>query len=534
MHTKSFILACGIAFVLAGAAARAENLLDVYQDAVKSDPLIREADARRLAALEAKPQARGLLFPQIGVNGQYANQTTDSNATFTQAVDPGPPPVIAIVNNKQKGDSDFWQYQAGVTQTLFRWDQWQQLKRADAEVALAEANYQAAQQDLLLRVSQAYFDLLAAEDTLSAAEATLQAFSRQLEQAEKRFEVGLIAITDVQESQAAHDSATAAVIAAKRTLASTHEVLRELTGETYASLTKPADDMPLNQPQPADEETWVKQALEQNLNVIAAQLGVDVAKRNVKIAEGGHMPTVDLFATHDAFDANATQTNNGLEGPADNDQTADTIGVRVNLPIFSGGVTQSRVRQQVYVHRAERERLEGAVRRAERDTRDAYLGVLAEKARVAALKQSVKSNQTALEATEAGFEVGTRTTVDVLDARRRLFEAQRDYARSRYDYLINIVRLKSAAGALAPADLQSINGFLTTPTPIPEPRPGASMTPPGPTTPAPTGPPSSPAPTPPPSAAPVPPPPAGATPGPALPGSTPSPAPPEPPTTPPG
>ena len=167
----------------------------------------------------------------------------------------------------------------------------------------------------------------------------------------------------------------------------------------------------------------------------------------------------------------STQINNGLEGPADSDQVDDTYGVRVNIPIFAGGATQSRVREQVHLHRAERERLEGAIRRAERDTRDAYLGVLAERARVTALKQSVKSNQTALEATEAGFEVGTRTTVDVLDARRRLFEAQRDYARSRYDYLINFVRLKSAAGVLAPGDLQSINGFLTTPTTLPVVRP---------------------------------------------------------------
>jgi len=475
MHRNKFVLASAVACALLGSASRAENLVEVYQDAVKNDPLIREAEARREAALEVKPQARGLLLPQININGQWAQSDSDSNSTFTQAVDPdndpNTPPVIAIVNNQQATDQDFWNYQAEATQTLFRWDQWQQLKRADAQVALAEANYRAAQQDLLLRVSQAYFDVLAAEDTLSAAEATLQAFTRQLEQAEKRFEVGLIAITDVQESRAAHDSATAAVIAAKRVLASTQEVLRELTGEAYQTLTKPAEEMPLDQPQPADEESWVAQALEQNLNVIAARLGVDVAKRNVKIAQAGHMPTVDLFANRTEFDANSTQINNGLEGPADSDQTDDTYGVRVNIPIFAGGATQSRVREQVYLHRAERERLEGAIRRAERDTRDAYLGVLAEKARVTALNQSVKSNQTALEATEAGFEVGTRTTVDVLDARRRLFEAQRDYARSRYDYLINFVRLKSAAGVLAPADLQSINGFLTTPTTVPVVRP---------------------------------------------------------------
>src|SRR4029453_11038195 len=202
---------------------------------------------------------------------------------------------------------------------------------------------------------------------------------------------------------------------------STHEVVRELTGEAYQTLIKPAEEMPLDQPQPADEDTWVEQALEQNLTVIAPRLGVDVAKRNVKIAQAGHLPSVDLFANRTEFDANVTQVNNGLEGPADADQVEDTYGIRVTTPISAGGATQSRVREQVYLHRAERERLEGAIRRAERDTRDAYLGVLAEKARVTALKQSVRSNQTAPGATEAGLEVGTRTTVAGRDARRGLF-----------------------------------------------------------------------------------------------------------------
>jgi outer membrane protein len=469
MRKKSFVLACGVAVSLLGTGlAQAENLLEVYQAAVKSDPVIREAEARRMAALEAKPQARGLLFPQVSVNGQYATRTTTSQATFNQAVDPGPPPVIAIVQNNQKTDSDFWNYQAQLTQTIFRWDQWQTLKRASSEVAVAEANYRAAQQDLLVRVSQSYFEVLAAEDTLAAAEATLQAFNRQLEQAEKRFEVGLIAITDVQEARAAHDSATAGVIAAKRALASASEALREITGEPYATLVKPAQDMPLDQPQPLEEQAWVAQAQQQNLNVIAARLGVEIATADVHVAQAGHMPTVDLFAQYGEFDSTATQTNNGLEGPANSNQKQDTIGVQVTVPVFSGGVTQSRVRQQVYLQRAAKEKLEGTQRSAERQTRDAYLGVLAEKARVQALQQSVKSSQTALEATEAGFEVGTRTTVDVLDARRRLFEAQRDYARSRYDYLINIVKLKSAAGVMAPQDLGTINDFLTQPTTLPE------------------------------------------------------------------
>ncbi len=480
MHKKTSILACGIALALLSANASSENLLDVYKAAAKSDPLILEAQARRMAALEVKPQARGLLFPQVNVNGQAARDNARGSTTFPQAVDldnnPATPPEIVNINSSQQKDSDYWRYQAQLTQTVFDWSQWQTLQRADSEVALAEANYRAAEQDLLVRVAGRYFDVLAAEDTLDAADATLQAVARQLEQAEKRFEVGLIAITDVQEARAAHDNATAGVILAKRSLATAHEYLRELTGEDYQELVKPADNMPLDQPEPGDQGAWVTKAETQNLNVIAARFGVDIAKANVKIAESGHMPTVQLFANYGQYSSDATQTNKlsggtPVTGPADANQTLDTVGLQLTVPIFSGGVTQSRVREQVYLHRASRERLEGALRGAERETRDAWFGVVAEKARVTALKQAVASNQTALEATEAGFEVGTRTTVDVLDARRRLFEAQRDYARSRYDYLVNVVHLKSASGVLAPGDLASINGFLTTPAPLQLPKP---------------------------------------------------------------
>jgi outer membrane protein len=476
MTRKALLLACSVAAaLLTGGPGHAEDLIDVYKAALRSDPVLREAEARRLAALEAKPQARGLLLPQVDVTGQYATRKTDAESTFTQSVDhdddENTPNIIVQVPNNQKIDSDYWTYDAQITQSLFRWDQWQALKRADAQVAVAEANFRAAQQNLLVRVSQAYFDVLAAEDTLAAAEATLEALTRQLEQADKRFEVGLIAITDVQEARAAHDSATAGVIAAKRTLATTQEVLRELTNETYTTLAKPAEQMPLDAPNPADEQAWVDRALENNLAVIAARLETEVAARDVKVARAGHYPTIDLFARRSEFDGDTTATNNGLTGPADSTQTDDTIGVQVNIPIFSGGATQSRVRESVYLQRAAREKLEGTMRSAERETRDAYLGVLAEKARVQALAQAVKSSQTALEATEAGFEVGTRTTVDVLAARRTLFEAQRDYARSRYDYLINIVRLESAAGGLVQDDLATINSFLTTPTTLPQVRP---------------------------------------------------------------
>ena len=483
MTTKSLLLACSVAAALLGSApVRAENLIEVYLDAVRSDPLVREAEARRAAALELKPQARALLLPQINLGGQVYTANSDGESTFPQ-VNQTTGNIVTVGNKSSTDVSQYWDYRAELTQSVFRWDQWQELKRADSQVAVAEATYRAAQQNLLVRVSQAYFDVLAAEDTLGAAQATLDAFSRQLEQAEKRFEVGLIAVTDVQESRAAHDSATAGVIAAKRAVATAQEALRELTGESYGSLVKPADQMALDKPDPADEQAWVDLALQNNLDVVAARLSSEVASANVKIAQAGHLPTVDLFAQYNESNRDATQTNQSFDpsgtldpgdpvgGSADSNTTSDVIGLRLNIPVFSGGGTQSRVREQVQLHRAAREKLEGTMRSAERQTRDAYLGVLAEKARVQALQQAVKSSQTALEATEAGFEVGTRTTVDVLDARRRLFEAQRDFARSRYDYLINIVRLESASGGLKQDDLDAINGLLTQPTTLPVVRP---------------------------------------------------------------
>jgi outer membrane protein len=449
------------------APASSADLVEVYQRAVQNDPQIREADANRLASRESKPQALAALLPQINASGSYETSTSDGSSVFPDTNILG---EVEILNRDTETEVDTKAYQLQLRQTIFRWDQWQTLKRADAEVAQAEADYQAAQQDLIQRTAQRYFDVLAAQDTVDAAQATLEAFSRQLEQADKRFEVGLIAITDVQEARAAHDQAAAGVIQAKRSLATSLELLRELTGESFNALAAPIEDLPLRSPDPENEEQWVASALEQNLRVISARLATDIAKQDVRVARSGHFPTIDLVAGRSGNDIAGDQTiTNPPRGPipqtrqtfpADRDGTDDSIGVQVTLPIYSGGGTSSRVRQRVYLHRAARERLERANRETERATRDAYLGVMSEISRVKALKQGLESSKTALQATEAGFEVGTRTTVDVLDARRRLFEAQTNYSRSRYDYIINILNLRLAAGTLQEADLQTMNNYL--------------------------------------------------------------------------
>jgi outer membrane protein len=458
------LAACGL--TLFAGALQAADLLSVYERALQNDPLIREADANRLASRESKPQALAALLPQLGATGSYSDVNQDfSRTTLTPANPADPNSPLAARDISTDADYKERRYDVTLTQSLFHWDQWAALRRADAQVAQAEADYQAAQQDLILRTSQRYFDVLAAQDTVDAAQATLEAFSRQLEQADKRFEVGLIAITDVQEARAAHDQAAAAVIQAKRSLATAQELLRELTGESFDTLAGPIDDLPLEAPAPADEEQWVTSALDQNLRVISARLATDIAKQDVTVARSGHLPSFDIVASRDDQDFNGDQVSRNVNGapigsPADQTQTTDSIGIQVTVPIYSGGATSSRVRQRVYLHRAARERLERANRETERAARDAYLGVLSEMSRVRASKQALESSRTALQATEAGFEVGTRTTVDVLQSRRQLFDAQTTYSRSRYDYILNVLQLQLATGTLDRADLEKINAFL--------------------------------------------------------------------------
>ncbi|MET0536094.1 MAG: TolC family outer membrane protein [Steroidobacter sp.] len=464
MKSRPRLLVIACSLILAGNAGAAD-LVTVYQRALQNDPQIREADANRLASRESKPQALAALLPQFNASGSYTKIDEDGSRTQLTPSDPNDQNSAPVpFNITSTTDLTAKQYDLTLRQTLFRWDQWMTLQRADAEVAQAEADYQAAQQDLIQRTAIRYFDVLAAQDTVDAAQATLEAFARQLEQADKRFEVGLIAITDVQEARAAHDQSAAAVIQAKRALATANELLRELTGESFDTLATPVDDMPLKSPDPENEQTWVTTALEQNLRVISARLATDIAKQDVRVARSGHLPSVDLVASRGDQDYEGDQVGRNAAGtsraPADSTQTTDSIGIQVTVPIYSGGATSSRVRQRVYLHRAARERLERANRETERAARDAYLGVLSEISRVRALKQALESGRTALQATEAGFEVGTRTTVDVLDARRRLFEAQTNYSRSRYDYILNVLQLQLATGTLDRADLEEINSVL--------------------------------------------------------------------------
>jgi outer membrane protein len=327
-------------------------------------------------------------------------------------------------------------------------------------VARAEANREAAQQDLVIRVGQTYFNVLAAEDRLTSIHANRQAIARQLEQAKQRFEVGLIAITDVQESQAAHDNAVADEIGAKRVLATARESLREITGQYVSKLSAPGDDLPLRTPVPAAEVDWVDLALAQNLALVSSRLDEELARDEISFRRNGYYPSVDLFVNTGATDTEADRIIGNLSTVANSDGSRDSIGIQFNIPLFAGGVNRSLVQEAIYLHRASTQQLQRITRETERQTRDAYLGVLSEKSRVEALDQAVKSSTTALEATQAGFEVGTRTIVDVLDSQFSLYVAITNFYQARYDYLMNYLRLKQAAGNLQIQDLEAIDQWL--------------------------------------------------------------------------
>jgi outer membrane protein len=448
-------LACLFAALGVAGAASAKDLVGVYEDALKSDPQIRQADAQRLASRESRPQAWSAVLPQLSAAASLTKDKQDGTNSTDPLTGTIGPPVGFALNSTAKT------WNLNLRQNIFSWSNWMTLKQADSQVAQAEATYQAAEQSLVLRVAQAYFNVLSAQDGLEANQASLEAISRQLDQANKRFEVGLIAITDVQEAKAAHDTAAAAVIAGKRTLATAGDQLSEITGQTYDRLSKPGDEMQLNSPQPADEEKWVQVSLDQNVSLISSRLAADIARDNVRIAFGGHLPTLDLLATKSHSTTSGDETVADIPPLSLDSATNDRqYSLQITVPLFSGGLTQSRVRQSQYLWIAAKEQVVQTSRATERQARDAYLGVISGIARVQALRQALESSQTALKATEAGYEVGTRTAVDVLNSRRTLVQAQTDYAVSRYDYIVSVIQLRLAAGNLARSDVIEVNKWL--------------------------------------------------------------------------
>lgn len=454
------LLAC----VLMSSAAGAADLIAVYKRALQNDPLLREAEANRLAAIEARPQAQSALLPQVTASGAATRErdTGSSSTTVPLAGSAGGP--VKQLAYGSNGQTTTISHQYGVTlrQSVFNWANWKALQRADAQLAQAEADYESAQQDLVERVSERYFGVLAAQDDLEANAAALASIDRQLEQAESRYNAGLAALTDVQDARAARDSGAATVIGAKRQVAAARELLWEVTGDSFESLARPIEPFETASPDPANEDQWVQMALRQNLALVSSRLAADIARENVSVAQGGHAPSVDIVASRFKNTSNGESLfpDGGPAGGTALDENARSISLQITFPLYSGGAVSSHVRQAVYLQRAAKERLERVARGTERATRDSYLGVLSEASRVKALRQAVDSNSVALEATEAGYEAGTRSAVDVLQARRAWVQARTNYARSRYDYLINVLKLQQAAGLLSEQSLSGVNALL--------------------------------------------------------------------------
>ncbi len=416
--------------------AVAEDLYTIYQLAVENDAELQIAEENYRAAIESVPQARSSNRPQI---------TFDATASFAET------------DNSLSGENETETlgYSLNLTQSLYNSDNRADINAAEADVLAELATLEAARQDLILRVTNTYFSILAAQDNVDFAYAERNAIARQLEQAQKRFEVGLIAITDVQEAQARFDSAEAQAILAENQLETAFEALSVITGTTVIrSLARVGEQLDLDLPEPANSAAWVELAQNNNRDLIAARENLNVARFARDKSSNNRLPTVDLFATY----SDADFEDDVLD---EYDQEDFTVGVTLQVPIYNGGRLGAERNQADANFRAAQNNLLLTNRLVAQQTRTAYLDVISGISQVRALEQALESSNVALEATQAGFEVGTRTSVDVLVSLRETFRAQRDYAGARYDYLINTILLKQSAGILQDDDLIDINRRLT-------------------------------------------------------------------------
>jgi outer membrane protein len=460
-YMKQVIATAWVSLALV-AVAQGRDLVQVYDDAVQFDPTIAAANATRMAMRENTPQALAALLPTV--SGTLGISRTLQNQNLVEGY-PGPDGTELAVPLGISGYTDERQYNLQLQQSVFSWANWKSLSRAHKQVAQAEADYKAAQENLITRVATAYFNVLAAQDIVDADQAALNAVTRSLDQANKRYDVGLIPITDVKEAQAAHDSDAAAVIEAKRQLASVQQALREITDQEYPTLAKPGEDMALNPPQPADIDHWVQVSMDQNLSLLSSRLAADAARESVEISRAGHFPSVAITGARGVQNYTVNQTE-AFGGPPESlrypqSGSSNSIGLQVTVPIFSGGLTQSQVRQAQYQWIAAKDNVQAVSRQTEHLARDSFNGLVSKIQQVNALRQGLESAQVALQATEAGYDVGTRTEVEVLQGRQSLVQAQVTYWQSRYDYMNDVIALRLAAGALNRDTLVELNKSLT-------------------------------------------------------------------------
>ncbi len=420
-------------------SAFAENLIQVYQHAQQHDAQLKISEAGFLASLEKKPQIMSLLKPRVDLtantsyNLQYAGRTIrgDDGAAFLN-----------------------FGYELTLRKPLINKALQAQIAQVDISILQAEANLEADRQDLIIRVAEAYFDFLNAKETVNFRKLEKNAIGRQLKQIKAFFDAGRSAITDVKEAQARYDLARAQEVIANQQIELSREKLRAITTRYYHDLNGASDKIVLLIPKPQNIEAWAKTALINSKSLIAAQHAVSIAQAVIDKERAEKNPTVDLFARHSGGSTFG-------EDAFDQDKLDASVGVQLKMPIYHGGDITSRVREARHnLHRAQQQ-LELQKRLATQQTRAAYLTIISGLSQVKALRQALNSSQTATKATQAGFEAGTRTAVDVLLSLRETFASRRDYTTARYDFLLNTLKLKQATGTLSEHDLAAISKLLT-------------------------------------------------------------------------
>lgn len=448
MRLKLLTLALTLAAV--SLPSHGEDLLDAYRDARANDPVLSQADATRLATGEGVPQARALLLPQVSA-GLTLSQTNGGNSGVIQ--DPNNPGQF--ISTSQFGHTRTRSIDGTLSQTIFDFSKYANLKAAHSAAKAQDATYEAALQNLYVRVTAAYFTVLNDEDQLTFAKANEDAYKRQYDQADQQYKVGLSAITNVYQAKAYYENAKTQSIAAQNTLDNDKEALRVITGTPVGDLKKLRDDLPMDPPKPADPQVWVKQAVQDNPSLLAQKDNVEAAEHNITAARSGHLPTISANVS---YGKNASWYQNG--GLSTSSRPSTTIGLTLSVPIFSGGATQSRVRQSIYQRDAATDAMELQRRQVVQDTLNYYRSVIAGISQVESGKASVESGQKALEATRAGFEVGTQTFTDVLLAIQTLTQSESTYSQARHQFILNKLLLQQAAGAADFKDIQDINALL--------------------------------------------------------------------------
>lgn len=415
--------------------ASAHDLMSLYDEALTKDPTLQQAQATRKSQETLLPQARGALLPQI-------TATVDQDATYTESATSS----ADVVHTHGAGLS--------LTQNILNFQAWYAYSFANKQVDSAIATYQAASQDLMLRVTSAYFEVLKAKDNLHFVSANLKTLAKELDQVKKRLEVGLVAKTDLHETQARYDAVLADKIQAVNDLADTRDALEQITGLPADNLSQLQPTIKLESPEPSNPNAWVDTAYKFNPTLESARLNVEAADENLSVNRAAHLPSISFVGS---------RGKSRLGTFSDRDSStldAWTANVELSVNVFSGGTLSAKSKQAYYDHEAAKAAYEKQRRSTEVGTKNAYRDVMTSIGRVKALKQAVISSQEALKAAKAAYDVGTRTSVDVLNSIADLYQNKRDYANARHAYVVNQLRLKQAAGTISRIDLEAINAWL--------------------------------------------------------------------------